>query len=89
MWLTAAIQLLQKTNAKEVFRRQREVDGYVGFANLPNQVYRKAVKKGFEFSLMVVGKSRSLCDLAYLDGLGWYWMLLQGWYILLEVCLCW
>lgn len=37
-------------------RRPREVDGYVGFANLPNQVYRKAVKKGFEFSLMVVGK---------------------------------
>ncbi|XP_070001002.1 septin-7 isoform X5 [Penaeus vannamei] len=38
-------------------RRPREVDGYVGFANLPNQVYRKAVKKGFEFSLMVVGES--------------------------------
>ena len=37
-------------------RRPREVDGYVGFANLPNQVYRKAVKKGFEFSLMVVGE---------------------------------
>ncbi|KAF2363981.1 Septin-type guanine nucleotide-binding (G) domain [Trinorchestia longiramus] len=49
--------LKDKTNAKEVFRRQREVDGYVGFANLPNQVYRKAVKKGFEFSLMVVGES--------------------------------
>lgn len=28
-----------------------------GFANLPNQVYRKAVKKGFEFTLMVVGES--------------------------------
>ncbi|XP_042214714.1 septin-7-like isoform X3 [Homarus americanus] len=38
-------------------RRPREVDGYVGFANLPNQVYRKAVKRGFEFSLMVVGES--------------------------------
>jgi septin 7 len=24
---------------------------------LPNQVYRKAVKKGFEFTLMVVGES--------------------------------
>lgn len=35
----------------------RELDGYVGFANLPNQVYRKAVKKGFEFTLMVVGES--------------------------------
>ncbi|CAB4055645.1 SEPT2 [Lepeophtheirus salmonis] len=31
--------------------------GYVGFANLPNQVHRKSVKKGFEFTLMVVGES--------------------------------
>eukprot|EP00093_Oithona_nana_P003450 03450.XXX_33096_42054_1 [CDS] Oithona nana genome sequencing. len=35
----------------------KKCSGYVGFANLPNQVYRKAVKKGFEFSLMVVGES--------------------------------
>ncbi|KAG1656841.1 Septin-7 [Nymphon striatum] len=35
----------------------KSVDGYVGFANLPNQVYRKAVKKGFDFTLMVVGES--------------------------------
>ena len=28
----------------------------MGFANLPNQVYRKSVKRGFEFTLMVVGK---------------------------------
>ncbi|KAL5022628.1 hypothetical protein ScPMuIL_001783 [Solemya velum] len=35
----------------------KELDGYVGFANLPNQVYRKSVKKGFEFTLMVVGES--------------------------------
>ena len=26
---------------------------YVGFANLPNQVHRKSVKRGFEFTLMV------------------------------------
>lgn len=30
---------------------------FVGFANLPNQVFRKAVKRGFQFSLMVVGQS--------------------------------
>ena len=30
---------------------------YVGFANLPNQVHRKFVKKGFEFTLMVLGES--------------------------------
>ncbi|XP_022253618.1 septin-1-like isoform X2 [Limulus polyphemus] len=34
-----------------------EMPGYVGFANLPNQVHRKSVKKGFEFTLMVVGES--------------------------------
>lgn len=37
-------------------KRPKELDGYVGFANLPNQVYRKAVKKGFEFTLMIVGE---------------------------------
>jgi len=36
--------------------KSKVLDGYVGFANLPNQVYRKAVKKGFEFTLMVVGE---------------------------------
>jgi len=34
-----------------------EMPGYVGFANLPNQVHRKSVKKGFEFTLMVVGET--------------------------------
>lgn len=37
-------------------RITKELDGYVGFANFPNQVYRKAIKKGFEFTLMVVGE---------------------------------
>ena len=36
---------------------QKTCRGYVGFSNLPNQVYRKAVKKGFDFTLMVVGES--------------------------------
>ncbi len=35
----------------------KKCSGFVGFANLPNQVYRKAVKKGFDFTLMVVGES--------------------------------
>lgn len=34
----------------------KELHGYVGFANIPNQVHRKAIKRGFEFTLMVVGK---------------------------------
>jgi len=36
---------------------QPDLPGYVGFANLPNQVHRKSVKKGFEFTLMVVGET--------------------------------
>ncbi len=31
--------------------------GQLGFHNLPFLAHRKSVKKGFEFSLMVVGKS--------------------------------
>lgn len=37
--------------------KTRTLDGYVGFANLPNQVYRKSVKKGFEFNLMIIGET--------------------------------
>ena len=32
------------------------MSSYIGFANLPNQVHRKSVKRGFEFTLMVVGR---------------------------------
>lgn len=37
--------------------KSRNLDGYVGFVNLPNQVYRKSVKKGFDFTLMVIGET--------------------------------
>lgn len=33
------------------------VDKYLGYADLPNQVYRRAVKKGFDFNLMLLGES--------------------------------
>jgi len=33
-----------------------DAESYIGFASLPNQVYRKSVKRGFEFNLMVVGE---------------------------------
>lgn len=36
---------------------KRKLTGYVGFANLPNQWYRKSIKKGFNFNIMVVGES--------------------------------
>lgn len=29
----------------------------MGFATLPNQVHRKSVKKGFDFTLMVAGRA--------------------------------
>jgi len=54
------ICLLSKNNASNSVLFQfasLETPGYVGFANLPNQVHRKSVKKGFEFTLMVVGES--------------------------------
>lgn len=36
---------------------RKKLMGYVGFANLPNQVHRKSVRKGFQFTAMVVGAS--------------------------------
>ena len=39
---------------------------YVGFATLPNQVHRKSVKKGFDFTLMVAGQFE------YLSSLHWW-----------------
>lgn len=48
---------LQQQQQAIIRPKPKELDGYVGFANLPNQVYRKAVKRGFEFTLMVVGES--------------------------------
>lgn len=47
----------KKTNRNSAELLQDPEPGYVGFANLPNQVHRKSVKKGFEFTLMVVGES--------------------------------
>ena len=46
----------QQHNVPTLSQPSKEIEGYVGFANLPNQVYRKSVKRGFEFTLMVVGK---------------------------------
>lgn len=52
------LQQQQQQQQQAIIRpKPKELDGYVGFANLPNQVYRKAVKRGFEFTLMVVGES--------------------------------
>lgn len=37
-------------------KRRTKVD-HVGFSSLPEQVHRKSLKKGFEFTLLVVGES--------------------------------
>lgn len=37
--------------------QHKENPNYWGFANFPNQVFRRAVKNGFDFTLMVVGRS--------------------------------
>ncbi len=57
MSATAAKTSTSSEKPAQETRKPRQLDGYVGFANLPNQVYRKAVKKGFEFTLMVAGES--------------------------------
>jgi len=45
----------QQAPASSIIRKK--LMGYVGFANLPNQVHRKSVRKGFQFTCMVVGES--------------------------------
>ncbi|KAG9332169.1 hypothetical protein JZ751_015705 [Albula glossodonta] len=42
---------------QELHGEQDQDKEYVGFATLPNQVHRKSVKKGFDFTLMVAGES--------------------------------
>ncbi|OMH84480.1 Cell division control protein 3 [Zancudomyces culisetae] len=41
----------------EASNQKKKLQGYVGFANLPNQVHRKSIKRGFTFTLMVVGEA--------------------------------
>ena len=36
---------------------KKALAGFVGFANLPNQVHRRSVKKGFQFTVLVVGEA--------------------------------
>lgn len=52
VWLLPKQQICMFSTAQSA----KGMEGYVGFANLPNQVFRKSVKKGFEFTVMVVGR---------------------------------
>ena len=63
--------LAQPSEASSTPIIRKKLNGYVGFANLPNQVHRKSVRKGFQFTAMVVGKRvvtycRGTADLAHL-----------------------
>ncbi|XP_033747625.1 septin-2-like isoform X1 [Pecten maximus] len=46
---------LHSTESKN--KDHEDDDEFIGFATLPDQVHRKAVKRGFEFGLMVVGET--------------------------------
>ena len=52
-----SISEMTKTIDVEQSRRNKEAqqEGFLGSLSLPSQVCRKAVKKGFEFVLLVVG----------------------------------
>merc|ERR1712029_1063719 len=51
------ILAMSSSDLKSSFPTSHDTSGYVGFANLPNQVHRKSVRKGFQFTVMVVGES--------------------------------
>src|SRR6218665_1901819 len=52
---SSAVPAVTQHKTKQSGSSSNEPDRYIGFANLPNQVYRKSVKRGFDFTLMVVG----------------------------------
>ncbi|KAI2647752.1 Septin-4 [Labeo rohita] len=53
----APLVCLPERNSHNVCQLLDQDKEYVGFATLPNQVHRKSVKKGFDFTLMVAGES--------------------------------
>ncbi|CAF3425507.1 unnamed protein product [Rotaria socialis] len=57
MSTTASSRSQQKDTNGNQYASSEATSSFVGFANLPNQVHRKIAKRGFEFTLMVVGES--------------------------------
>ncbi|VDI39525.1 septin 4 [Mytilus galloprovincialis] len=48
---------IDRIKEEAVTNGEDEEDEFIGFASLPEQVHRKAVRRGFDFSLMVLGDS--------------------------------
>ena len=48
---------IERIKEETVTNGEEEDDEFIGFASLPEQVHRKAVRRGFDFSLMVLGDS--------------------------------
>jgi len=50
------LNLMQALAVKQLSPKPGDRD-FIGFATLPEQIHRKSVKRGFDFTLMVVGES--------------------------------
>ncbi|KAJ1902254.1 Cell division control protein 3 [Kickxella alabastrina] len=48
---------MKSTSGNAGGAQKKKMHGYVGFSNYPNQIHRRSVKNGFNFTLMVVGES--------------------------------
>lgn len=44
-----------------------QLKGRIGFANLPDQLVNKEIKKGFDFNIMCVGELSRYSDLTLAD----------------------
>lgn len=53
--LTANRDALDSSITRDKPTLTRDSDVTVGFSDLPNQIHRKTIKKGFEFTFMIVG----------------------------------
>ncbi|XP_015786916.1 septin-7 isoform X5 [Tetranychus urticae] len=49
--------MLSSATPQDKLMVAKDSERNVGFSDLPNQIHRKTIKKGFEFTLMVVGES--------------------------------
>ena len=51
------LQIKQKLNSQSQSQTKLKPSDYVGFSKLPYQVYRRALARGFQFNLLLLGES--------------------------------